>query len=240
MLRAMGAALDYYRAHFGPYQFHYARIIEFPGYASFAQAFAGTMPYSESIGFNANTDDPDQDRLHDLCRRPRDVAPILGAPGDRRRHAGRDDDQRDARAIFGADGDEAPLRPGQDPPLPEVRARQLSAQPRREAVEELPLERVENQQYIHYRKGSLVMYLLQERLGEDAVDRALARFVAKWRFKGPPYPRSIDLIDEFRKEAKTPEQQQLITDLFEKITLYDLKVTDAVDAARTRPAGRRR
>src|SRR5579884_3153282 len=58
MLRAMGAALDYYRANFGPYQFNYARIVEFPGYASFAQAFAGTMPYSETIGFNANTNDP--------------------------------------------------------------------------------------------------------------------------------------------------------------------------------------
>ena len=53
MLNAMGTALDYYRANFGPYQFNYARIVEFPGYASFAQAFAGTMPYSESIGFNA-------------------------------------------------------------------------------------------------------------------------------------------------------------------------------------------
>ena len=79
------------------------------------------------------------------------------------------------------------------------------------------------------------MYLLQERLGEDAVNRALARFLAKFRFKGAPYLRSIDLIDEFRKEAKTPEQQQLITDLFERITLYDLKVTDASTAQ-----GRRR
>jgi aminopeptidase N len=96
-----------------------------------------------------------------------------------------------------------------------------------EAVEEAPLERVENQAYVHYRKGALVMYLLQERLGEDAVDRALSRFDAKWRFKGPPYLRSLDLIDEFRKEAKTPEQQQLITDLFERITLYDLKVKTA-------------
>jgi hypothetical protein len=58
MLTAMGNALDYYRAHFGPYQFNYARIVEFPGYNSFAQAFAGTMPYSESIGFNAKTNDP--------------------------------------------------------------------------------------------------------------------------------------------------------------------------------------
>jgi aminopeptidase N len=97
-----------------------------------------------------------------------------------------------------------------------------------EAVEELPLERVENQAYIHYRKGSVVMYLLQQRLGEDAVDRALSRFLAKWRFKGPPYPRSVDLVTEFRKEAKTPQQQQLITDLFEKITIYDLKVANAV------------
>jgi hypothetical protein len=71
------------------------------------------------------------------------------------------------------------------------------------------------------------MYLLQERLGEDAVDRALARFDARFRFKGPPYLRSLDLIDEFRKEAKTPEQRQLITDLFERITLYDLKVKNA-------------
>jgi len=96
-----------------------------------------------------------------------------------------------------------------------------------EAVEEVPLERVENQGYIHYRKGAVAMYLLQQRLGEDAVDRALSRFLATWRFKGPPYLRSVDLIQEFRKEAKTPEQQQLITDLFEKITLYDLKVKDA-------------
>jgi hypothetical protein len=71
------------------------------------------------------------------------------------------------------------------------------------------------------------MYLLQERLGEAAVNRALARFDARFRFKGAPYLRSTDLIDEFRKEATTPEQQQLITDLFEKITLYDLKVTEA-------------
>ena len=113
--------------NFGPYQFNYARIIEFPGYASFAQAFASTMPYSESIGFNANTDDPDKIDFTTYVVSARNGAPILGAPGDRRRHAGRHADQRDARAIFGADGDEAPLRAGQDPPVPEVRARQLSA-----------------------------------------------------------------------------------------------------------------
>ena len=120
MLNAMGASLDYYRANFGPYQFNYARIIEFPGYASFAQAFAGTMPYSESIGFIADTNDPEKIDFttyvvaHEMAHQYW-AHQVIGA-----RHAGRHADQRDARPIFGADGDEAPLRPGQDPPLPQI------------------------------------------------------------------------------------------------------------------------
>jgi aminopeptidase N len=95
-----------------------------------------------------------------------------------------------------------------------------------EAIEELPLGRVENQQYVHYRKGSVVMYLLQERLGEDAVNRALRTVLDKYKFKGAPYPRSLDVIQALRAEAKTPEDQALITDLFERITVYDLKVAE--------------
>jgi len=42
MLDALAPSLDYYRASFGPYQFDHVRIVEYPGYANFAQAFAGT------------------------------------------------------------------------------------------------------------------------------------------------------------------------------------------------------
>jgi ABC-2 type transport system permease protein len=228
MLNAMGAALDYYRANFGPYQFNYARIIEFPGFAgSFAQAFAGTMPYSESVGFNANTDDPDKIDFttyvvaHEMAHQYW-AHQVIGADMQGGTMTSETLAQYSAlmvmKHLYGPDKIRRFLKYELDNYL---RSRQG------EAVEEVPLERVENQAYIHYRKGALVMYLLQERLGEAAVDRALARFDARFRFKGAPYERSVDLIDEFRKEAKTPEQQQLITDLFEKITLYDLKVTDA-------------
>jgi aminopeptidase N len=226
-LRAISAALDYYRAHFGPYQFPYARIVEFPGYASFAQAFAGTMPYSESIGFNAKTDDPKKIDFttyviaHEMSHQYW-AHQVIGAQMQGETLTSETLAQYSAlmvmKHLYGPDQIRRFLKYELDNYLQSRKG---------EAVEEVPLERVENQQYIHYRKGALVMYLLQERLGEDAVDRALARFDAAWRFKGPPYLRSLDLIAEFRKEAKTPEQQQLITDLFEKITLYDLKVTDA-------------
>jgi hypothetical protein len=227
MLNAMTLALDYYRKNFGPYQFNYARIVEFPGYNSFAQAFAGTMPYSESIGFNANSDDPEKIDVttyvvaHEMAHQYW-AHQVIGANMQGGTLTSETLAQYSAlmvmKHLYGPDKIRRFLKYELDFYL---RSRAG------EALEEEPLERVENQQYVHYRKGSLAMYLLQERLGEDAVNRALARFDAAWRFKGPPYLRSLDLIAEFRKEAKTPEQQQLITDLFEKITLYDLKVTDA-------------
>ena len=202
MLNAMAASLDYYRANFGPYQFDYARIIEFPGYASFAQAFAGTMPYSESIGFVADTNDPEKiDYItyviaHELGHQYW-AHQVIGADMQGGTLTSETLAQYSAlmvmKKLYGADKIRRFLKYELDT---------ICSSRKGEVVEELPLDRVENQHYIHYRKGSLAMYLLQERLGEDAVNRALARFVAKYRFKGAPYLRSIDLIDEFRKRGE--------------------------------------
>jgi ABC-2 type transport system permease protein len=95
-----------------------------------------------------------------------------------------------------------------------------------EVVEELPLVRVENQGYIHYRKGTLIMYWLKEMVGQDAVDRALRRLIAQYAFKPAPYPSSSEFVKILREEAG-PQHDALITDLFEKITLYDMKAKDA-------------
>ena len=102
-----------------------------------------------------------------------------------------------------------------------------------ETIEEEPLERVEDQAYIYYRKGSLVMYRLKEVIGEDAVNAALRSLLKQYAFKGAPYPKSTDLVTLFRQEAgPDPIKQQLITDLFEKITIYDLRTTKAASKKR--------
>ena len=59
MMNSLKKSLDYYTKNFGPYYHKEARIIEFPRVARFAQAFPGTMPYSEAIGFIANINKPD-------------------------------------------------------------------------------------------------------------------------------------------------------------------------------------
>jgi aminopeptidase N len=99
-----------------------------------------------------------------------------------------------------------------------------------ERNEERPLYKVEpNQGYIHYRKGSLVMYALQDYIGEAAVNQALAEFVKKYAFKGPPYAISTDLIAALRKHTPA-EFQYLYEDLFENITIYDNRAVAATYA----------
>jgi aminopeptidase N len=95
-----------------------------------------------------------------------------------------------------------------------------------ETVEEKPLELVEDQSYIHYRKGCLTLYALRDYIGEANMNRALAAFVEETAFTGPPYPTSADLMSHFR--AVTPDSlNYLLEDLFETITLYGNRTVGA-------------
>jgi hypothetical protein len=222
MLHAMRGALTYYGEAFGPYQFDQARVIERPAYGGGGQAFANTIPMSETLGFTTDhRDAPEIDVLtfgvaHELAHQWW-AHQVIGA------HMEGGDVLTETLAQYSGlmvmrklSGENSIRQFLQFQLNRYLNGRRLSGK------EELPLAR-ENEPHIVYGKGALVMYLLQERMGEDSVNRALRRFVETFRFAGPPYPRSTDLIRLLREEARTPEQQALITDLFERITIYDLR-----------------
>ena len=235
MLRALRTSLDYYQANFSPYQFHQARIVEFPDYAQFAQSFAGTFPWSEGLGFIA--DYRDQSRVdmvtyvaaHEFAHQWW-AHQLIGADEQGETLLSETLAQYSAlrvmRQLYGPEHIRKFLKFELDNYL-----RNRGA----EAQAEEPLERVEDQPYVHYRKGSLVMYRLADEIGEDAVNRALRVMLAKYAFKGAPYPTALDLVAALRAQSPA-DKQGLITDLFEKITLYDLKATAA--SAIRRPDGR--
>src|SRR5512138_2358068 len=81
-----------------------------------------------------------------------------------------------------------------------------------EVVEELPLARVEEQPYIHYQKGALVMYWLKDVVGEPTVNGALAALLKDFAFKPAPYPNTRDFLRLLRAAAG-PQHDALITDL---------------------------
>ena len=101
-----------------------------------------------------------------------------------------------------------------------------------ERRQELPLADNENQPYIHYNKGSLAMYLLQDIIGEDKVNGVLRDLLKTYGQKGPPYASVTALIDGLRK-VTPPEQAYLIDDLFEKIVLFDNRALSATAIKRS-------
>ncbi|RYY28797.1 MAG: aminopeptidase [Sphingomonadales bacterium] len=219
-------ALDYYSDNFGPYQFKQFRIIEFPAYHNFAQAFPNTIPYSEAAGFIVKIDDTDgvdyiaYVTAHEMAHQWW-FHQLIGADVEGSTVLSETLAQYSALMVM-----EKRYGPAM---IQRFLKRSLDGyleQRGKENIDEPTLERVQGQAYVRYQKGGNVMYLLKERMGEQAVNRALRGLLDKYALKGPPYPTSRDLIAALRAEAR-PEEQELITDLFQKITAYDLKVRDA-------------
>ncbi|HEY1612805.1 MAG TPA: M1 family aminopeptidase [Rhizomicrobium sp.] len=230
MIAAMKASFDVYTRVFSPFQFHQMRILEFPAYGDFAQSFANTVPYSENLGFiqnwNAIKNDPEKiDTVtfvtaHELGHQWW-AHQLIGANMQGVTMLSETFAQYSAMLVmehlYGPDHVRKFLKWSLDRYL---RARGT------EERDELPLERNEDQAYIHYWKGAVVMYHLKEAVGEDVVDRSLRRLLQRYAFKAAPYPSARDFVDILRHEAG-PRYNTLITDLFEKITLYDLKTVQA-------------
>ena len=92
---------------------------------------------------------------------------------------------------------------------------------------ELPLYRVKaSDQFMFYGKGTMAFHAISHLIGEKEMNRILGNFLDVYRFKGPPYPLSIDFIDYLKEE--TPDSlQSLIEDHFEKVIIYEGKIEDA-------------
>jgi aminopeptidase N len=234
--KTMEVALDYYQANFSLYQFHQVRVLEFPAPdGAFAQSFANTIPWSEGIYFIADQTDPDRIDMvtyvgaHELGHQWW-AHQVIGA--DEQGGAALSETLAQYSAgqvmkhLYGAEMVRKFLKFELDSYL---RSRGAAAR------QELPLDHVESQDYVYYRKGSLVMYRLADEIGEDKVNAALRQLLHDFAFKGPPYPTTLDLLKDLRAQA-SPDKQDLITDLFQKITLYDLRASNAV--AKKRPDGR--
>ncbi|HYI11086.1 MAG TPA: M1 family aminopeptidase [Thermoanaerobaculia bacterium] len=222
MIDGVKKSLDYFTKNFSPYQHKQVRILEFPRYERFAQSFPNTIPYSESIGFIADLRDPEAIdyvfyvTAHEVGHQWW-AHQVIGGNVQGSTMIVETMAQYSALMVmekeYGREKMQKFLRYELD--------RYLSGRGG-ELVAEMPLSLVENQNYIHYRKGSLVMYALRDYIGEEAVNRALAKFVRDHAFDEPPYTTATEMVEYFRAEAP-PEHQETITDLFQRITLYDLQ-----------------
>lgn len=223
MMKSMKASLAYYSNNFSPYQYQQLRIMEFPRYATFAQSFPGTIPFSESIGFVLDIDDEkDVDMAfyvtahevaHQWFAMQVEAANVQGQLMVLETLS-----QYAAIMVLKQHYSEEKVQ--------QFLALQMNKYKegiQQESKEEPSLALVENQDYVYYAKGAINMYELQKAIGEKNVNLALKRFLEDWnttngklRMQTDRYATTQDLLGYFREV--TPESlQYLITDLFEKV-----------------------
>ncbi|WP_299551937.1 M1 family aminopeptidase [Seonamhaeicola sp.] len=227
MLDAVERSLKYYTENFGPYYHKQCRIVEFPRYASFAQAFPGTMPYSEAIGFIINLEDEKDNNVVDAV-----IAHEMAH-------------QWWAHQVVGANMQGSTLMSesfSEYSALMTMKSISKTPMKMREFLKydhdrylrgrssevdiELPLYKVENQGHIHYGKGSVILYALQDYIGEEKVNTAMREFLNEYKYQAPPYPTSLDFLRYL--EPQVPDSlNYLIKDWFKEITLYDNRMKAA-------------
>lgn len=227
MLDAVEKALQYYTQNFGPYFHKQARVVEIPRYYNFAQAFPGTMPYTEGGGFITNLSNTEDYNIiystiaHEMAHQYW-AHQVIGA------------NVQGATMLSESFAEYASLMVMKNELKDPIKMKRFLAYDferylkgrSAETEEEKPLYKVENQAYIHYGKGSLILYALQEYIGEDKVNEALQNFLKAYAYKDAPYPTTLDFITYL--EPQVPEHlKYVLTDWFKKITLYDYSLEEA-------------
>jgi len=230
MIDGAKGALDYYSSRFGPYPYKQVRIVETPLYQSYARAFPTLTPFSESLGFINDLRDPAAaDHVwyvtaHELAHSwwgDQAIAANVQGGGLITESVAEYSALMAFEQRFGPEKTRSILRFDLDEYL---RGRAS------DGVAEQPLDRNESQVFLQYRKASLVFYRLREEIGEAAVNRALKRFLDDKAYQTQPYVTSKDLLDYLR--AETPAAKQaLVTDLFERIVIYDNRIQSATATA---------
>ena len=233
MIAAIKASLDCFTVEFSPYQHRQVRILEFPQYASFAQSFPNTIPYSESIGFIADAS-AEEDIDYVFYVTAHEVAhqwwahQVIGADVQGSTMMSESLAQYSALMIM-------ERAYGRDK-MKKFLAYELRSYLRGrsgETKKELPISLAEDQPYIHYNKGSLVFYALREYLGED-VRLFLAEFwltttdIATWVCHpgGPKVIEAVESVLDLPDDALDRTRKSL----WENGNLSSVSVLDVLSA----------
>ncbi|HYC58869.1 MAG TPA: M1 family aminopeptidase [Thermoanaerobaculia bacterium] len=227
MMRAAAETLAYCTDNFGPYPHPHLRLVEVPAqfrnFSGFAQP--GVIFFGENRGFLIDARDPK--RLDLVYRRvAHEVAHqwwghqlvAADAPGGTMltesltKYA----ELMLLAKAYGAEQVRQSLTYELDLYLA-GRTSQVGGEP--------PLAQSENQSYLYYRKGALVMYALKDLLGEANVNRALRELL---REQGGPHrsPTTAHLLAHLRAVAP-PAQHALIDQWLNDVVLYDFKLASA-------------
>jgi len=219
----MQTSMDVFTQTFGPYQYAQARIMEVP-YVGFAQAFAGTIPFSENLGFIRDIEEG-EDKVdfmtyvtaHELGHQwfAHQIVPADTKGFNVLSEGLTENATMTAYEVIKGYPMTRRMR--------QIRGQDYLAGRTSDKNPEQPLALSEEQQYMFYSKASMVFWGLRHLMEPGEMNLTLRGFVEDYGSKGAPFPTTLELIAALR-EAAPEELQQFITDSWDEITLWETSI----------------
>jgi ABC-2 type transport system permease protein len=226
-VKSVKSSLDYFSENFSPYQFRQMRILEFPRYAGFAQSFPNTVPYNESLGWVADFSDPNKTdyafyiTAHEVAHQWWGHQTTLSATRGANQIS---ESMAEYAALmvlhheYGKDAMQNRLKYSLD--------RYLQGRAQEGKFEETLLNN-DSRSYVWYDKGSLILYALQDYIGEERLNNGFKKFLDTVAFRHtPPFATSNEWYSYIR-EATPDSLHYYLEDSFDKLTLYENRITKA-------------
>ena len=224
----MKVSQSYFSENYGPYQYRQIRILEFPRYRSFAQSFPNTVPYSESFGWVGDFSDPEDIdyaymvTAHEVAHQwwGHQITPSATRGANQISESMAEySSLMVMKKEYGIDAMQKFLKKELD--------RYLRGRANESKFEKTLLNN-DTQQYVWYQKGGLILYGLQDLIGEANLNSGFKAYTkaAKFREKAP-FTTTTEWYNYIK--AVTPDSlKYYLEDSFEKITLYSNKATEAI------------
>ena len=232
MFDSMKQALSTYTETFSPYQYAQLRIMEFP-YQSFAQAFAGTVPFSENIGFVQNPGDSDDPKrvdyasyvtMHEIGHQWF-AHQLIGAFAKGSNLLSEGLTENATMLAYENHYDFTKARRMHE----ERTTQQYLTQRTFDNDDEPVLAKAEGQPYLNYNKTSWVFWGMRHIIGNEVVQNSVKRMLREHNGNmGAPYPTTLELIKILNEEVN-PKYHKLIDDYWNKITFWELSFTSDVE-----------
>lgn len=221
MMQALKDALDYGNRQFGRYPFPELTLAEIPQYKGSATAYPGAVFSKERLNFLADFRDPKRVNYayatiaHEVAHQwwALQLKPVDG-PGY----------QLLTESL--AKYSEAMIlqkRYGKKRIRPYFLGdKNFYFGFRNESKTELPLVITENQNFASYQKGGMVLYRIQEAMGEERFNRALRRLLAE-HVRSGTRAKPEELLQALQQEA-TASQSRLIEESLRKVVTNELSI----------------
>ncbi|MEL6491241.1 MAG: peptidase [Cyanobacteria bacterium J06621_3] len=232
MSEQIGQALSFYEDKFGPYPFEQVRVVEFIYYDGMVFSEGGTLGIPEVLAWKSEAEGLGKEHITEW------LTYLLAQSWW--------EDQLIAADVAGGMTIREALsayssnlyRRSQRTPAEQERFQQQHMRDFFRSLgkldfQEPPLTDIYNELPIARHKGGMILELIEDQIGQDAVIKGIRDFLADHRYQEPPYATVLDLRDAIAAQTDSDAEKSMIQDLFSQVLTYQVGIADAVYTPRS-------